>query len=242
MANFVKHEPCPSCGSRDNLGRYSDGSAFCFGCHYYERPNVSPFVGERDGSDTEVSGRHADNAFSQYQESSRSIPERGTVWLAKYDIRAEEALRAGFRWSDSWEQLLMPFFDTEGNICCVQAKNFNPKRASKAKYYNIGDKSASVTMYGNTDTVILVEDCISALKIGRLETGYPLLGTSVSRQHIKRLSERFRRLLVWLDADKYREARDIESTAKLLGMETKTIYTEHDPKTYDMEQLKEILK
>jgi twinkle protein len=36
MANFVKHEPCPSCNSKDNLARYDDDSAYCFGCEYYE--------------------------------------------------------------------------------------------------------------------------------------------------------------------------------------------------------------
>ena len=33
---FRRHESCPSCGSRDNLGRYSDGPGYCFGCGYYE--------------------------------------------------------------------------------------------------------------------------------------------------------------------------------------------------------------
>lgn len=37
MADFVNHEPCPSCGSRNNLARYSDGSAFCFGCSHHEK-------------------------------------------------------------------------------------------------------------------------------------------------------------------------------------------------------------
>ena len=32
------HEPCPSCGSSDNLARYDDGHAFCFSidCNHYE--------------------------------------------------------------------------------------------------------------------------------------------------------------------------------------------------------------
>ena len=33
----ISHEPCPECGSRDNLGRYSDGHGYCFGCGYYEK-------------------------------------------------------------------------------------------------------------------------------------------------------------------------------------------------------------
>ena len=35
-SNFLKHEPCPKCGSKDNLSRYDDGHAYCFGCDYYE--------------------------------------------------------------------------------------------------------------------------------------------------------------------------------------------------------------
>lgn len=34
---FVQHEPCPNCGSKDNLARYSDGHAYCFGCSHYEK-------------------------------------------------------------------------------------------------------------------------------------------------------------------------------------------------------------
>ncbi len=39
MADFIQHESCPSCKSSDNLARYSDGSAFCFGqgCGHYEK-------------------------------------------------------------------------------------------------------------------------------------------------------------------------------------------------------------
>ena len=33
----IAHEPCPECGSRDNLARYSDGHGYCFGCGYYEK-------------------------------------------------------------------------------------------------------------------------------------------------------------------------------------------------------------
>lgn len=37
----VAREPCPKCGSRDNLARYDDGHAYCFGmgCGHYEPPN-----------------------------------------------------------------------------------------------------------------------------------------------------------------------------------------------------------
>ena len=39
---FVGHEPCPECGSKDNLARYADGHAYCFGCEYRESGDGEP--------------------------------------------------------------------------------------------------------------------------------------------------------------------------------------------------------
>lgn len=43
-SRLIAKEPCPSCGSRDNLARYDDGHAYCFGmgCGYYEPPDGEP--------------------------------------------------------------------------------------------------------------------------------------------------------------------------------------------------------
>ena len=41
-SEFTHHEPCPSCGSRDNLARYDDGHGYCFGCGYYEHGDGQP--------------------------------------------------------------------------------------------------------------------------------------------------------------------------------------------------------
>ena len=35
-SDFLQKEPCPNCGSKDNLARYTDGHGFCFGCAHYE--------------------------------------------------------------------------------------------------------------------------------------------------------------------------------------------------------------
>lgn len=37
-SKFLKHEACPSCNSKNNLARYDDGHATCFGCGYQEQP------------------------------------------------------------------------------------------------------------------------------------------------------------------------------------------------------------
>ena len=42
-SNYVRKEPCPECGSKDNLAIYDDGHGFCFGCSYtYQPPKERP--------------------------------------------------------------------------------------------------------------------------------------------------------------------------------------------------------
>lgn len=41
-SEFLRHESCPKCGSKDNLARYTDGHAFCFGCEHYEPGEGEP--------------------------------------------------------------------------------------------------------------------------------------------------------------------------------------------------------
>ena len=238
MATFVKHEACPRCGSRDNLGRYSDGSAFCFGCRYTERAGVSPWVGERNGQSEEIDdGQRV--VFPD--DATTTLDSRGNEWLSKYHITATEALRAGFKWSPYWEQLLMPVYDNDGDVCCIQAKNFNPKRASKAKYYNVGDKSNHTTIYGTGSCLVLTEDIVSSLKVGRTTAAMPLLGTHLPKNRLAALKQVYQRLVVWLDEDKWREARQIAEAAKLLGFDASTLLTPIDPKEYDDDTIQRLL-
>lgn len=77
MANFVKHEPCPSCGSKDNLARYDDDSAYCFGCEYYE-------------GDTEF--------FEQYLGKEKQLNNIGEVkHLAKRKISLETCKKYNYK-------------------------------------------------------------------------------------------------------------------------------------------------
>jgi twinkle protein len=52
-SEFLQHEPCPSCGSKDNLARYTDGHAYCFGCEYYEHAKKLEEVMHSDLSNIE---------------------------------------------------------------------------------------------------------------------------------------------------------------------------------------------
>lgn len=54
-SHFIGKEPCPKCGSKDNLARYSDGHAHCFshGCGHYEHGDRDPAAPKRPRVETQ---------------------------------------------------------------------------------------------------------------------------------------------------------------------------------------------
>ena len=56
MSEWVGKEPCPKCGSTDNLGRHQDGHAYCFGCGYYEHGDGTPQQTEKKGNSMLIDG------------------------------------------------------------------------------------------------------------------------------------------------------------------------------------------
>jgi hypothetical protein len=253
MAIFSKHEGCPKCGSRDNLARYEDGSAWCFGCRYWEPPTEVPWSRLPAAASFTSSEEIKGSPEEKLTDTTKTFPRHVLEWLFSYGISAEEALRFDWLYSPRWDQLLFPLKDERGTTVCVQARNFNPQRKSKAKYYNKGEKSAHWTIFlpsvsntnGSTGTdglLVLTEDILSAAKVGLSTPAMPLLGVHIGRDKLKRLRGFYSSLIVWLDSDKWREARDIAEAAKFLGFEASTLLTEHDPKEYSKEQIMEFLK
>ena len=89
----------------------------------------------------------------------------------------------------------------------------------------------------------MVEDAVSAAKIARQSDAMPCLGSYLPARKIMALKAlNYEHLLVWLDADKLKEAREIEDMAKWVGLSARTIYTALDPKEYSDNEIKEYLR
>lgn len=243
MATFVRHESCPKCGSRDNLGRYSDGSAWCFGCHHVEPASDSGAVVTKQPiplkeDDVQLS----DDLCFDY-------PRHVVEWLDKYGISVSEGIKHGWKYSPYWDQLVFIFNDGEGGVACTQARNFNKERAAKRKYYNQGSPKDVLPIFHMVEpregegqpskrTLVVVEDAVSAAKIARQIDAMPCLGSYLPSRKIMALTRLYEHLIVWLDADKLKEAREIETMAKWVGLSARTIYTDLDPKEYSDNEIK----
>jgi twinkle protein len=73
VAEFVAHETCPECGSKDNLARYSDNSAHCFGCKYNEMGSESMSEATRSPSKPVKQGKLEDLEYRRL--AKRGITE-----------------------------------------------------------------------------------------------------------------------------------------------------------------------
>lgn len=232
MARFTGHESCPKCGSRNNLARYDDGSAFCFGCKYSERRTSIPSNGGIHGGNTKPAARRT---------GSDILGEPAVEWLRKYDLTVSDLPRNLLTWDPTTQQAIFEFRDKEGVVCCTQARNFSSERAANRKYDNVGSAYEAFPLFTKEDrdesfsrTCVITEDTLSGLKVSRQVDAIPCLGTNFPIHKITELYKRgYQRVVVWLDSDKWREGRDIADKCKWLGLSATTLLTELDPKCYD---------
>lgn len=247
MAIFVKHESCPKCGSRDNLARYSDGGAFCFGCRFTEKGTGRGFKPLNCDSSGEASDVQT---IDLPEDASSTLPACVVEFLGKYDLYVTEGIRLGILWSPSKQQLIYPYYATDPDtgreyLACYQARNFN-QQIPGPKYFNKGKTTDVLPIIrragGSTRRLVITEDALSALKVARQCDAMPALGTNVPVSKLTAIARQYTRLTVWLDSDKWREARHIADNFKWLGLSADTIYSELDPKAYSDEQIKEYLK
>lgn len=219
---YVHHESCPKCGSRDNLARYSDGGAFCFGCHYVER--ATRYVPKSD----------VRKEYEKPPTLSRDFPEQCVQWVQQYGLSLEELLRRGCGWNDERQQLVFTFPNSD----VWQGRNF--WSGAKSKYFTQGDVNEFVPIYDsgrNDGRLVVVEDCISAIKCARHVDAMPVLGSHVSNSKLYALSKLYTAIWFWLDSDKLKESRNACDRARLIGINANVIFTKDDPKCYSDEDI-----
>jgi hypothetical protein len=198
------------------------------------------------GSTTEDDTRHGrclpDDISTEY---GRAAVE----WLARFHVDVPTAIQRGLVWSARNEQLIFKM----GN--CWQARNFGGFWLEKfGKCYTSGDVNECLHIYGEVASMggggggqgesrrlVIVEDPVSALRVGALQDAMPLLGSHLAQARLNAIAGLYTDVVLWLDSDKYKEARAMEQRAKYVGLSARTIYTDEDPKCYDNQQLQEIL-
>ena len=110
-----------------------------------------------------------------------------------------------------------------------------------------------------TNTVVLVEDYLSAIRVGQHYDTYCLWGTKCSYEFLKELFDSYETVLVWLDNDETKEINSGQEASKkickmvnsILSYKNRkrlvplwqvvNVVTDMDPKCYSDSEIKNIL-
>jgi len=239
-------ERCPKCAERgqdtrgDNLAVYPDGHKYCFACHY--REGVPKWERIRESNNTQPVVEVDSKSLQFPEDYTTDLANAPIHWLKFHQITDKEIEEHRMGWSESQRLLIFPLFNGNGELVAWQGRSFDPSK--KIKYISHGPIHKLRHFVGISssvdNTVILVEDLISAIRIGRFHTAMPLWGTHIPLELITDLAAEFRSVGVWLDSDKTDYAIKAVLRASQI-MPAFLITSALDPKTYSDQQIQEFI-
>jgi DNA primase len=177
---------------------------------------------------------------------TRDIPLEGRLWLYSNGITARLSRQYNIGYSERLRRVVLPVYNSKGTLIWFQCRALLD--GQKPKYLQpSGDKSSVVFESKQTSTskshesVVVVEDIMSAIRVGEVNKTVSLLGTKADTAQINHLSN-YDTVITWLDADKAgrRGSKTIRQAVGLLT-DTRDICTARDPKQYSKEQIEELL-
>jgi twinkle protein len=155
-SEFLRKEPCPKCGSRDNLARYTDGHGFCFGCDHYE-------PGDRSIDDTEI------EAPRERKDLGLCAVGEPTDWPSR-GINVESARKWGFTRSELGDSTvrLFNYRNTQQRIVAQKV------RFQKKDFRFLGD-TGEAGLYGmhlwkgGGKRIVITEGEIDAISVSQAQ-------------------------------------------------------------------------
>lgn len=223
---------CPACAERgadksgDNLGVYDDGHSYCYSCGYTTGSNLTAKLGERP--------RRVLNIPELPDDLNTIIKDPGKSWLAKYLDFPVKVL-----WSDSKQSLYFPLTDTS------YARRYCGPDKNVPKWINHGiTKDTFIIMGDPSSSLVLVEDPISAYKVGHTNTYpvMPIFGSHIDLQRLARIKQLgYTKIIIWLDWDKREYVLKPSQLAQAIGINVRVIMTHQDPKELSYKEIRELL-
>lgn len=183
-------------------------------------------------------------------DATTKLSTESILWLDKYEILISEIVENNIVYSPHMNRLILPVYSKDRELLYYQGRNLGKITKENPKYLNLRNKNAKDVYYrrytSETNTVsssiCIVEDILSAIKIGRHIDSLALLGSYFPKDIYLCLKE-YKTIFIWLDADKYKTSiKEVTRLKLFTGANIKLVYTPLDPKEYSDKKIKEFLK
>jgi hypothetical protein len=230
--------------------------AYCFRC------GPRGFVAHGDFSIDQLRRRREEMAWLDQRtvalpkDFTTEIPAHEATWLYRAGVNADTARHYRFGYSDSLRRVVLPVYQDDVLVGFTARSTIGAKpkyiertlRPSETIFVAdpdlrlTGDEEATGTLAGQC--VVFTEDILSAVRVGRcVWRCVSLMGTSASAEQILRATQGASDTAVWLDPDRAgkRASADLVRTLRLIGMPTRVIRTDKDPKYYSNREIRRLL-
>lgn len=230
-----KYEACPKCTANgkdsrgDNLVVYDNGHSHCFACGFHGFPkHYTPVIKENNGPKSLCPS-----------DFTREVPTTAWKWLLQYGLSYTYwQAHCGYS-TEQGERLVFQVRQGESLAFSIGRLLSEPTKQQR-KWYVWGDshKHCEIIGGGRGNAIVLVEDLVSAHKVGQLNECIPLFGTRVHPCHIHYLGNAKKPVIFWLDKDQElnvkKQALQLQS---LIDQPVTIVTTEKDPKCLSFETI-----
>jgi hypothetical protein len=229
---LCRFEQCPKCAEKgkdtrgDNLAIYADGSSYCFSCRYHSGKSIKSKLFPEEDKEAKAKQILPPDIVNH-------IPIMCVKWLLQFGI-PYEYWKGRIGWSAQTDRLVFRVGDP---VQFSVGRNFS-KDAEIRKWYCWGDSHKEAFPIGEGSITVLVEDIISAHKVGQITETIPLFGTNIFPDVIKTLQRQRKPVLLWLDKDQ--EGNTVKQAVGLqtmIGCPVSIIHTEKDPKNVSFDEI-----
>lgn len=251
----INHDTTYCSGESNSLSisRKDDGTLVMY-CHRCGKLGVASENFRRVAA-IKRSDNHSGESCYQYGESicipSQSNqqfsqwPVQARHWYRKHGITDSEVKAYGLHFNEKSRRIIIPIYQDGELISYQSRKIFDDDPYPK---YLTVTKNKSKSFWKKCDKeeikdVVLVEDVLSGIKVGRNNNVVALTGVNLSDYLMNYLSK-FDRFFIWLDDDKPEVKLKQVQLKNRLGLwgEVYIIKTDNDPKTYTDEEISNELK
>lgn len=159
-------------------------------------------------------------------------PPGAAVWLYKAGLSRADIGELGIYWHPPSARVVIPY----GTF--YQARAYQKGRTPK--YLGPTPKPRDlIVSFGAGPEIVLCEDMLSAIKVGRVTEAWAVLGVRLSEHHLATLLQRNATVAVWLDPDPPGQvgAHKIMRQLRAVGIPCRNIVSGKDPKLYNKEQI-----
>lgn len=230
--------------------------AFCFKCGETSRKDLPSSLSEDiatiASSLTTSASPQELNGIAWPDGSISQLPREARLWLAERSISPELSSALSLRWSIGISRLVLPCFDPQsGSLIYWQGRALETWR--KPKYLTKESAQASNVVFSSvksgitplrTSPHVLVEDIVSAVRVGHVLPSHALLGTALTDGKIAALlSSGASDFVTWFDNDDAGRKARKQSARRLplVGLRVRHVRTELDPKAYSNRRIEEII-